>query len=137
MNLFTYLYVSVLSQRVCMICLDFFLFHLNLAPQTRHELKWFSRNSSLTVCLPGLISFMTTDDLKVVDKRKIGWFCLGRYSSCPVDVLVSLSQENWVCAVSYCLIASAAELTSASMHSTNSIIMTLMIFSISSGLLTR
>ena len=84
-----------------------------------------------------LFSFITTDGPIVVDMYRIGWLLSCGYSGYLVDVLVSLPQENRVCKASYPLIAFAVELSLIFMDRTDSIIMTLMIYCISTGLLTR
>jgi len=62
---------------------------------------------------------------------------IGGHSDCPVDVLVSLSQKNRLRKASPCLVISAAGLGLTCVYRTDSMLMTLMSYSINSGLLTR
>ncbi|KAH9976998.1 hypothetical protein BJV74DRAFT_902229 [Russula compacta] len=61
----------------------------------------------------------------------------GGCSDCRVDVLVSLPLQDRVGEASSCLVISTAELSLPSVYRTDSIIVTLMVYSISTGLLTR
>jgi len=91
---------------------------------------------------PHLLFFTPADSpLWVVgDMRRNGLDRSGRHSNCPRDVLVPLSQKDRLLKASrFCffLVVSAAELGLTSMHRTDSMIMTMMSYSINSGLLTR
>jgi hypothetical protein len=67
----------------------------------------------------------------------IGRNAYGGHSDRPVYVLVSLPQKNRVCEASNCSVVSEVASTLTSMHRTDSAIMSLVSYSISSGLLTR
>ena len=76
----------------------------------------------------------------VGDMRRNGLDRSGRHSDCPRNVLVPPSQKDGLLKASrFCffLVVSAVELGLTSMHRTDSVIMTLMSYSINSGLLTR
>ena len=62
---------------------------------------------------------------------------IGGHSNCLVDVLVSLSQKNRLRKASSCLVISAAGLGLTFVYRTDSVIMTLMSYSVNTGLLTR
>lgn len=80
---------------------------------------------------------MTTDGLIVVDMYGIGGLLISGYSGCHANVPVSLPQEDGVCKASYRLTALTVEPSLTFMHRTNSIVMTLMVYSVITGLLTR
>ena len=80
---------------------------------------------------------MTTDRLIVDDMRRNGRHHNSGSSDCTVNVLVSLSQENWVCKVIQNSISCAEGLGLTTMHRTDSMIISLMIYVFSSGILTR
>jgi hypothetical protein len=67
----------------------------------------------------------------------IGLNAYGGRSDRHVNVLVPLPQKNWVCEASNCSVVYETTSTLTSMHRSDSVIMTLMSYSISSGLLTR
>ena len=84
-----------------------------------------------------LIYFMTTDSPIVAGMGGDGQLLSFGYSDCWVDVLVSLPQENWVFKASYYLVAFSKELGLTSMHRTNTMIATLMLYVVGSGMMTR
>ena len=67
----------------------------------------------------------------------IGHNAYGGHSDRPVNVLVSLPQKNRDHEASNCCVVSEVTFTLTSVHRTDSIIIVLMSYSISSGLLTR
>ena len=68
--------------------------------------------------------------------RRNGLKCIGRPLNRLVNVLVAISPKDWLLKVSY-RIVSAVEQGLTFMYRIDSMIMTLMSYSISSGLLTR
>jgi hypothetical protein len=103
----------------------------------RFAAKRFSRYGSFTVCPGNNFLFPAPNCTIVGGMPGIGLNAYGGRSNCPVNVLVSLPQKNWDSEASNSSVVSEVTSTLTSVHRSDSVIMVLMSYSISSGLLTR
>lgn len=133
--MFNPFYASIHGQNVRIICLDFHP-NSNTRNQGRNQgilSLWLLSDRTFSRLL-----FITTADGPIVgDMRRVGISHFGGYPDCSIDVLVSLPQEDRVFEASPCLLAFAAEPGLISVYRTDSMITTLMIYSINTGLFTR
>jgi len=134
-QMFNPLYSSDHCQVVRMVYLRFMFEIIRLESQISSQaLLSFQRDERMSLRWR---FFTIADDPSVDGNHRAEWRCLSRCSHWCVHVLVSLPQENGVCKVSPSHLLSRNVNVSQSVHRTNSAIMTLMAYSINSGLLTR
>ena len=128
-------HASWLHKTVCVISPDYLL-------GTWHSSSDLKSNDSLFTAaslyvLEIIFRFPAPNSTIVGGMPGIGLNACGGRSDRPVYVLVSLPQKNRVCEASNCSVVSEVTSTLTSVHRTDSAIMSLVSYSISSGLLTR